>query len=230
MAATGPRTVAAILVSAGSGTRLGAEVPKAFVEVAGRSLLAHAAARVGAHPLVSSVVVVAPSTHLAAAADVTGLPVVAGGATRQESVSAGLAASDPEADYVLVHDAARPFAPDALITAVVAALRAGADAAVPVVPIRDTVRRVDASGAFVETMDRSRLVAIQTPQGFARAVLVRAHAAGVGTDASDDATLVEAIGGTVVAVAGDDAAFKITTPGDLARAHAYVSAAEDLAT
>src|SRR5690348_412220 len=112
MAAIGPGTVAAILVAGGSGQRLGAEVPKAFVHVGGVTLLEHAAARFAGHPALGPVVVVAPVTHLDHAADLVPLPVVAGGATRQESVAAGLAylaTLDEPIDFVLVHDVARPF-------------------------------------------------------------------------------------------------------------------------
>ncbi|MDQ2796165.1 MAG: 2-C-methyl-D-erythritol 4-phosphate cytidylyltransferase [Actinomycetota bacterium] len=216
MAAHGPRTVAAILVAAGSGARLGADVPKAFVLVGGRTLLQHTARRFADHPAIDHFVVVAPATHLDEAAASTGAEVVAGGATRQQSVLAGLAALGPDVELVLVHDVARPFVPDSVITAVVAALGQGADGAVPVVPIHDTVRRIDADGAFVEVFDRSSLVAVQTPQGFVREVLVQAHAAGRDLDVTDDAALVEALGRTVKAVPGDDAAFKITRPRDLA--------------
>src|SRR4051794_28914828 len=114
MAATGPRTGAAILVAAGSGERLGADVPKAFVPIAGRTLLERAAARFAAHPAIDTVVVVAPSSHLAEAAALTGRPVVAGGATRQQSVARGLAAVG-DVEFVLVHDVARPFVPASVI-------------------------------------------------------------------------------------------------------------------
>ena len=219
MAANGPRTVAAILVAAGSGQRLGADVPKAFVPVAGRTLLEHAAARFTASPAVGPVVIVAPATHLEAAADLTGLPVVAGGATRQDSVACGLAALDDAVEVVLVHDVARPFVPAEVIAAVVDAVRRGADAVVPVVPVHDTIRRLGADGQLAGLVDRSSLVAIQTPQGFRRDVLAAAHA-GAPPGATDDAALVEARGGRVVAVPGADESFKVTTPADLVRAEA----------
>jgi 2-C-methyl-D-erythritol 4-phosphate cytidylyltransferase len=218
MAANGRSTVAAILVAAGAGERLGADVPKAFVLVDGTSLLGHAYARFSAHPGVDLVVVVAPGGHVDEAARQTGARVVAGGGTRQASVAAGLAALTPEIDLVLVHDVARPFVPDSVIAAVIAALRAGADAVVPVVPIHDTVRRVDPDGTLAGVVDRSTLAAVQTPQGFRRAVLVAAHEHGAGQSATDDAALVDALGSRVVAVPGADEAFKITTPLDLARA------------
>lgn len=218
MAANGPGVVAAILVAAGSGQRLGADVPKAFVEVAGRSLLARAIATFAASPAIDVLVVVAPSSHLAAAAALSTAPVVAGADTRQGSVAAGLAALSPDVEYVLVHDVARPFVPAAVIDAVLAALRAGAAAVVPVVPIHDTVRRIDVDGALDGLVDRATLAAVQTPQGFPRAVLAAAHEAAGRHVATDDAALVEALGHRVVAVAGDERAFKITTPQDLAYA------------
>ena len=220
MAAHGLTTCAAVLVAAGSGERLGAGVPKAFCEVGGRTLLEHAAARFAAHPQVRELCVVAPAARTAEAARLTGATVVPGGATRQASVLAGLAALPPDVEFVLVHDVARPFVPDAVITAVLAALGAGADGAIPVVPLHDTIRRVDAAGAFVEVVDRSTLVAVQTPQGFRRSTLLAAHEAGRELAVTDDAALIEAQGGRVVAVPGDDAAFKITRPWDLTVAEA----------
>ena len=221
MAAAVPGTAAAILVAAGSGQRLGADVPKAFVRVAGRTLLEHATGRFAAHPDIGPVVVVAPAAELARAAELAGpdVLVVPGGATRQESVACGLAAVGPAAAFVLVSDVARPFVPDAVIASVVAALRGGAVAVVPIVPIHDTVRHRGESTALGTVVDRSTLVAVQTPQGFRRDVLVAAHAAGA-PGATDDAMLVEAFGHPVVPVPGADESFKITTPLDLARAEA----------
>lgn len=219
MAAHSPTTVAAILVAGGSGLRLGADVPKAFVEVDGRTLLQHAVGRFAGHPAIGHLIVVLPAERRP---DWHGVgTVVAGGGTRQESVAAGLRALPAASEVVLVHDVARPFVPAEVIDAVLAALAAGADAVVPVQPIHDTVRRVGADGALAGVLDRSTLVAVQTPQGFRRDVLVAAHerAAG-GSNATDDATLVEALGVAVVGVPGADENFKITTPLDLARAEA----------
>jgi 2-C-methyl-D-erythritol 4-phosphate cytidylyltransferase len=214
--------IAAILVAAGAGQRLGADVPKAFCTVQGRTLLSYAHARFAAHPAVGSVIVVAPSDRLEHAKALTGAVVVAGGATRQDSVAAGLAALPPDVDAVLVHDVARAFVPAEVIDRVVAALRDGADAVIPTRPVTDTIKRVDARGRVVETVERSTLVAVQTPQGFRRDVLVAAHAAGpIGV--TDDAGLVEALGGTVVAVDGADEAFKITRPWDLLLAEAVAA-------
>jgi 2-C-methyl-D-erythritol 4-phosphate cytidylyltransferase len=211
--------IAAILVAGGSGQRLGADVPKAFVAVGGRSLLELATGRFTAHPAIGTVVVVAPASHVDEAAARTGQPVVAGGATRQESVARGLAALPDGVEFVLVHDVARPFVPANVISAVVDALLAGAEAVIPVVPIHDTVRRRVAGGRLGEVVDRSTLVAVQTPQGFRRDVLVAAHAAAP-PGATDDAMLAEAHGARVESVPGADESFKITTPLDLARAQA----------
>ncbi|ACZ31964.1 2-C-methyl-D-erythritol 4-phosphate cytidylyltransferase [Xylanimonas cellulosilytica DSM 15894] len=240
-------TTLAILTAAGSGTRLGRDVPKAFVEVAGTPMVVHAARRLAASGVVDAIVVTAPHRLVAAMSDVVGgdtqitvpVHVVAGGATRQESVAAGLAQADDGADVVLVHDAARPFASADLVRRVVAAVRAGNGAVVPGLPVVDTVKAVSAapsatrtSGTVVEpvtsTPDRSVLRAVQTPQGFDRALLDRAHAAGAARDpdahATDDAGLVEALGEQVVVVLGEEAALKITTERDLYLAGLYAEA------
>jgi 2-C-methyl-D-erythritol 4-phosphate cytidylyltransferase len=216
-------TVAAILVAAGSGQRLGADVPKAFCLVRGRTLLEYAHERFTEHPGVRDVVVVAPPDRIEQAAALTGSAVVAGGATRQASVSAGLATLDAAVDTVLVHDVARAFVPAAVISRVLAALEGGADAVIPVRPVTDTIKRVDDARRVVDTVDRSTLVAVQTPQGFRRDVLEAAHAAAASVAATDDAGLVEAYGGTVVVVDGADESFKITRPWDLVLAEAVAA-------
>jgi 2-C-methyl-D-erythritol 4-phosphate cytidylyltransferase len=157
--------------------------------------------------------------------------VVAGGATRAESVRAGLAAVPVHVDVVVVHDAARPLAGAGLYAAVVAAVRAGADGAIPGLPVADTLKRVegdaDASGTgvIVGTVDRGGLVAAQTPQAFRADVLRAAHASG--RDATDDAALVEARGGKVVVVPGDPRNLKLTGPRDLAVAEALLHHGDD---
>ena len=216
-------TVAAILVAAGSGQRLGADVPKAFCLVRGRTLLEYAHARFTEHPGVRDVIVVAPAERIEQAATLTGSAVMAGGATRQASVSAGLAALDAAIDTVLVHDVARAFVPAAVISRVLAALDGGAEAVIPVRPVTDTIKRVDDARRVVDTVDRSTLVAVQTPQGFRRDVLEAAHAAASSESATDDAGLVEAYGGTVVVVDGADESFKITRPWDLVLAEAVAA-------
>ena len=213
--------VAAVLVAAGSGTRLGADRPKAFVSVAGRTLLEHACATLAGSP-VRDTVVVAPADWTGRASALCAATVVAGGATRQASVAAGLAAVAPDVEFVLVHDVARPFVPAAVIDRVLAALADGADAVIPGCAVTDTIKRVAPDGS-VTTIDRSSLVAVQTPQGFRRGVLDAAHAAAVDVGATDDAALIEAAGGRVEIVEGAREAFKITDAWDLAVAESVVA-------
>lgn len=196
----------AVVVAAGSGARFGGL--KQYRELHGRPVVALAVD--AARPHCDGVVLVVPADRVddgGHGADV----VVAGGATRSASVRAGLAAVPPDAAVVVVHDGARPVPVPQVWKAVLAAVGQGADAAVPAVPVTDTLRVVGG-----EAVDRSRFVAVQTPQAFAAAALRAAHAAG--GDATDDASLVEAHGGRVVVVDGDPANVKITTPVDLALA------------
>ena len=244
-----PGGAVAVLTAAGSGSRLGAGVPKALVPVGGVSLLRRAAAGLIASGVVSHVVVTAPAEEVDRfRAELEGLPdgsvgasagrrgeieVVAGSPrSRQASVALGLAAAlaaVPQADVVIVHDAARALTPPEVTQRVVAAVRAGHEAVVPALPVTDTVKEVEARRAgepepVVGTPRRDRLRAVQTPQGFSTPVLVAAHRAGAeragdeALAASDDAGLVEACGGSVVVVAGDERAMKVTTPMDLALA------------
>jgi 2-C-methyl-D-erythritol 4-phosphate cytidylyltransferase len=202
----------AIVVAGGGGRRFGG--PKQFEDLHGRRVLDWSLAAAGA--ACDGVVPVVPADRLA------GEPApgaVAGGATRSGSVRAGLAAVPGDAEIVVVHDAARPLAGAELFRRTVAAVRDGADAAVPGVPVTDTVKRVD-DGRVVETVDRSRLVAVQTPQAFRVAVLRRAHAGD--PEATDDSALVEAVGGTVVVVEGDPRNLKLTSPDDLLVARALL--------
>jgi 2-C-methyl-D-erythritol 4-phosphate cytidylyltransferase len=217
-------SVAAVIVAAGSGIRLAAGMPKALVRLHGRSLLDWTLEAFLSHPDIDSIVVVAPAAAVAeieraAAGRVT---VVAGGASRQHSVRCGLDALDARVKLVLVHDAARPLIPQVVISAVVQALRGGAEAVIPVLPITDTIKRVDAGGHVQGTVERNDLRVVQTPQGFCRDVLVAAHQAAMDsawTEASDDAGLVEAAGGAVLTVPGAELSFKITTSYDLRLAH-----------
>ena len=152
--------------------------------------------------------------------------VVTGGPTRAESVRRGLAAVPADAAVIVVHDAARPLASPALFAAVVAAVTGGgADGAVPGVPPSDTIKAVDESGRVTSTLDRATLVAVQTPQVFRAAVLRQAHDA-ASTGATDDAMLVEALGGTVQVVPGEPGNLKITDPGDLGAAERLLAARE----
>ena len=231
-----PCRVGVVVVAAGSGSRLGADVPKAFVRLGGRPLLAYAVATVSRLPHLRSLVVVAPAEHadpsdagdpLWDGVDLpVGTSVVAGGAERTDSVAAGLAAVDDGCDVVLVHDAARCLTPLDVFERVVDAVRAGAAGAVPGLALVDTVKTVDATGRITGTPDRAALRAVQTPQGFRREVLLTAYRSGL--KATDDAALVEGCGDHVVVVDGDPLAFKVTTPEDLDRAERLLARAGTL--
>lgn len=212
--------VAALVVAAGAGTRLGESVPKGFVEISGRPMLAIAVDSLIASGVVGQIVVVVPQDLQGLTARM--LPgtvdIVAGGAERSDSVRNGLAAIT--APYVLVHDAARALAPPILIATVADAVRSGSPAVVPALPVTDTIKTVDAD-VVTGTPNRSTLRAIQTPQGFATQLLVRAHAEATGP-VTDDATMVERLGVAVRTVPGDPLAFKITTQLDLTLARALV--------
>ncbi|HUW15671.1 MAG TPA: 2-C-methyl-D-erythritol 4-phosphate cytidylyltransferase [Actinomycetes bacterium] len=227
---------AAIVPAAGRGERLGPGTPKALRDLGGQPLLVHAVRALSIARSVELVVVAAPRAELAAVRSLlspavgdTELLVVGGGRTRQESVSLALAVLPADVDVVLVHDAARPLAPSELVDAVSAAVRAGADAVVPGIPVADTVKQVDTAGRVERTLDRAQLRAVQTPQGFSREVLVAAHqaAADDASDesdaATDDAGLVERIGRTVLVVGGAEEAFKVTRPIDLVLAEAVLA-------
>jgi 2-C-methyl-D-erythritol 4-phosphate cytidylyltransferase len=216
--------VVAVVVAAGSGTRLGGKVPKALLSVGGRPLVVVAVEGALASPMISSVIVAAPpgfesQVREACASLVGSVVVVTGGDTRQRSVASGMDAADAGADVVVVHDAARPFASAVLFASVVEAVRAGADAAVPVLPLVDTVKRIR-DGSIVGTEPRDELALAQTPQA-CRAQLLRdalAKADEAGLDFTDDAGLLEWAGASIRTVAGEPRNFKVTTPEDLARA------------
>lgn len=213
----------AIVPAAGSGTRLGAEVPKAFVGLCGQTMLERAVDGLLASGVVSRVIVGVPPDRVREAADLLDgrAEVVAGGAERPDTVRGALEiAGDP--DFVIVHDAARPLTPVDQIRRVVAALRGGIAAVIPVLPVVDTIKAVDANGVVLGTPERAGLRAVQTPQGFQTAVIRRAYGTGAGT-ATDDAALVENLGVPVHTVAGDPLAFKITTPLDLRLARAVLT-------
>jgi 2-C-methyl-D-erythritol 4-phosphate cytidylyltransferase len=216
-----------ILVAAGEGRRLGSDRPKAFAALGGRPLLAESLERLDASDWIDGIVVVAPPeweepTILLAeelvASKVTA--VVTGGATRADSVAAGLEEVPLEALVILVHDAARPLVSEAVIERVLKGLTDGAAGAVPGLPVHDTVKRVDA-GQVVETPERASLIAVQTPQAFV-ADRLRAAYAGDLSGATDCASLIERAGGKVAVVEGDPALLKVTTVDDLARVEALL--------
>lgn len=212
---------AAIITAAGSGVRLGHPVPKALVHVNGVPMLVRS---VWPFAAFDHVVVTAPPSHHTDVADalrahgLSQVQVVVGGDTRAQSVAQGLAAVPAEADVVLVHDAARPFLPTAVIDRVLAALAAGELAVVPVVPVTDSLKQVR-GGHVVEHTDRAAFAGAQTPQGFAASALreayARAAAAGTLSNATDDVSVTAAAGLPVAVVDGDPRNIKITTPADL---------------
>ncbi|KNC20483.1 hypothetical protein AC792_00355 [Arthrobacter sp. RIT-PI-e] len=228
-----PAATAVVLVAAGSGQRLGRGIPKARVLCAGRTLLEHALDGILAARVAVSVVVVLPADdavltavvdRLAAGAGGTRVSSVVGGGTRTASVRAGLAAVPESAAVVLVHDAARALTPPGVFRRVAAAVAAGAEAVVPVLPVVDTVKIVTGT-VVTSTPDRTTLRAVQTPQGFATASLRAAHLAVPATSdaVTDDAMLMEARGADVHVVDGDALAFKVTAPLDLLVAEAVLA-------
>lgn len=226
--------VGIVVVAAGSGERLGAGRPKALVEVAGRSLIAHAVAGLGEAGFTSVVVVHTPGEEAAFRAAVAGagtdagveVVLVPGGADRSASVRAGLAALPGDVEVVAVHDAARAFTPPAVLRAVVAAVTGDVVAAAPAVPVADTLKRVDGD-RVTGTVDRSELVAVQTPQVFPAAV-IRAVAT-EGASATDELALVEQhladgrLEGRIVWVPGSARGFKVTVPEDLELAEVFAT-------
>lgn len=238
---SGPYRCAAVIPAAGRGVRLGPGAPKALRALGGTPMLVHAVRALSRARAVSLVVVVGPPEEAAQVRtllddhlehlDSTEIVVVPGGDTRQDSVRLGLAALPDDVDVVLVHDAARPLVPVDTVEAVAAAVRAGAPAVVPALPVTDTVKQVVPGGEpgrpepVVATPERAALRAVQTPQGFDRRVLTEAHekvpAAGEG--ATDDAGMVERLGVEVVLVPGHEEAFKVTRPLDMVLAEAVLA-------
>jgi 2-C-methyl-D-erythritol 4-phosphate cytidylyltransferase len=211
----------AVLVAAGRGERLGEDRPKAFVRLGELPMLAEPLRRLDESEWIDAVVLVAPpeweEPAILLAEEIGASKVTAcvvGGETRTESVRAGVAEVPDEATVILVHDAARPLLPDDVIGRVLAALGDGFDGAVPGLPVTDTVKRVQ-DDAVLETVARDSLVTVQTPQGFAASVLRAALASG--REGSDCASLVEANGGRVKIVQGDERLLKVTTRADLDR-------------
>ncbi|ATL28751.1 2-C-methyl-D-erythritol 4-phosphate cytidylyltransferase [Streptomyces formicae] len=227
---------AVVIPAAGRGVRLGPGAPKALRALNGTPMLIHAVRAMAESRAVSLVVVVAPpdgAPEVKTLLDDHALPertdflVVPGGDTRQESVRAGLDALPDGIDIVLVHDAARPLVPVDTVDGVIEAVRDGAGAVVPALPLADTVKQVEPRDAglpepVVATPERARLRAVQTPQGFDRALLVRAHES-VTENVTDDASMIEQLGEPVVVVPGHEEAFKVTRPLDLVLAEAVLA-------
>ena len=211
----------AVLAAAGSGERLGADRPKAFAKLRGRVLLAESLERLERSDWIDSIVIVAPEgweePSILLAEELSAGKVsscVPGGATRAESVRAGVGEVPEEAAVILVHDAARPFLPEEVVERVLTALGEGWDGAVPGLRVSDTIKRTSPDGSVVETLDRNGLVAVQTPQAFVAPILRRAFETSL-QNVTDCAALVEAAGGRVGIVEGDARLLKVTTPNDL---------------
>ena len=212
--------VALLIPAAGSGERFGAPIPKALVQLNGRTLIEHTVLNLG--PIATQIIVAAPVGFEADFRKILGdsVIVVTGGSTRTKSVKIALESISPETEYVLVHDAARPLASSELGQRVIDALAAGDVAVIPALDVADTIKEVDASNYVVSTPNRERLRAVQTPQGFARETLVKAHMQNI--EATDDGALVEAMRGKVKLIEGENRALKITNPEDLASALKYL--------
>jgi len=218
-----------LVPAAGRGERLGPGAPKALRELSGSPMLVHAVKALAASPLVDLVVVAAPAESVEQVRSLLGgseigaeLAVVAGGETRPESVARALINLPHDVDVVLVHDAARPLVPVEVVSSVAAAVREGHPAVIPVLPMVDTIRSVDAGGSITGTVPRDQLRAVQTPQGFQRSVLQRAHAE-VDDSVTDDAGMVESLGIPLHAVEGHEESFKVTRPMDIVLAEAVIA-------
>ena len=207
---------AAIIAGAGMGHRLGAEIPKALIQIQGITLLERAFTSLS--KVVDEIVITAPEGYEEQFKAIVGqsAEVITGGVLRSDSIRVALKALSPSVESVLIHDAARALASSALAARVLGELQSGQSAVIPVLKVIDTIKEIDRDGFVRATPDRSSLVAAQTPQGFNRQVLERAHSAS--DDATDDAALVEAIGVKVKTIDGEASAFKITTKEDIGQA------------
>jgi 2-C-methyl-D-erythritol 4-phosphate cytidylyltransferase/2-C-methyl-D-erythritol 2,4-cyclodiphosphate synthase len=211
---------AAIIAAAGAGNRLGADLPKALVKLVDKTLVEHAVANLA--PIAQFIIVTAPTGFVDDYKKILGdsVEVVEGGQLRSDSIRLALSKIPNQYEFVLVHDAARALASTTLAATVIAQLINGEQAVIPALDVIDTIKEVDGKGYVRNTPERSSLRAVQTPQGFIKSILERAHAAS--EDATDDAALVEAIGIQVKVMAGEERALKITTKSDLATATAFL--------
>ena len=209
-------TSAAIIAGAGMGHRLGAQIPKALIQIDGVTLIERAFASLST--VVDEIVITAPAGYEEQFRAIVGesASVITGGVLRSDSVNLALKSLSPSTKYVLVHDAARALATSELASRVLHELQSGESAVIPALNVIDTIKEVDRDGYVRNTPDRSSLRAVQTPQGFAVEVLKRAHEAS--QDATDDAALVEALGIKVKTIPGEARAMKITNPEDIATA------------
>jgi len=212
--------VALLIPAAGSGERFGASIPKALVQLNGRTLVEHAIINLG--PVATQIIVAAPAGFEDEFRKILGdaVTVVTGGSTRTNSVKIALESIAEDIEFILVHDAARPLASGELGRSIIEALANGEVAVIPALSVADTIKEVDASNYVVSTPNRERLRAVQTPQGFARETLIKAHMQNI--EATDDGALVEAMRGKVKIIEGENRALKITNPEDLAAALKYL--------
>ena len=228
--------VAVVITAAGAGDRLGPGAPKAHRLLDGKPLFVYSLRTFAGVADINHIIVVARADEVANVQEAIAsdnslesshliIDVVAGGATRQESVSHGLAALNDDDDLVLIHDAARALVPTDVVRSVIACLVAGEQAVIPVVPVTDTMRAFT-DGNLGPVVDRAGLVAVQTPQGFTKDIVVRAHQdfdAGSGVAATDDASLVELLGVSIAHVDGSPDAFKVTYANDLLLAESVIA-------
>ena len=219
---------AAIIAAAGAGNRLAANLPKALVKLVDKTLVEHAVAALS--PVAELIIITAPAGYEDQFSKLLGdqVKVITGGVLRSDSIRIALSNIPENYEYVLVHDGARALATTDLAQSVVAQLVKGEQAVIPALDVVDTIKEVDASGYVRSTPDRSTLRAVQTPQGFAYDLLKKAHASG--SDATDDAALVEQLGARVKVIEGEERAIKITTPSDLATALQFLGNTHDFST
>jgi 2-C-methyl-D-erythritol 4-phosphate cytidylyltransferase len=225
--------VALLVVAAGNGIRMGGSIPKTLLSLGGKPLVLHAIQRGLATGQVGTLIVVAAPQGLDATRDIVEpfkkdvwVQVTSGGPTRVDSVQAGLSTlidQQRSESIVLVHDAARPLASTSLFNRVINAIREGASAVIPGLAVVDTIKHVNTEGYVLSTVDRSALRAVQTPQGFQREILLRAHDQASAKHVTDDASLVEQLDEYVLLIDGDPLAMKITSPTDLIMAEALLA-------
>ncbi len=222
------RNVSAIIAAAGSGQRFGATIPKALIQLGNRTLLEHAVAAMA--PIADEIIVCAPAGYEDQIRRLLGdgAIVVTGGATRSQSVRAGLTAVNKNSEFVLVHDAARALASTDLARRIIDALTGGEVAVIPGIAQIDTVKNIDSAGYVTNTPERSQLRKIQTPQGFLREILLAAHESKV--EATDDSALIELLGHKVKIIDGEERALKITTPADLNSALQFLGSSNEFRT
>ena len=212
--------ISAVITAGGRGERFGSFIPKQFIEIKGKPILLWAVERIWSCPKISELVVVVPEEYLEKTKEMLKdreVKLTCGGNHRQDSVFAGLKTISPQAEMVLIHDGVRPFPSRELIERVIEGVEKYGSA-VPGIPLKETVKEVEKrSGRILATIDREQLFLIQTPQGFAREIILRAHqrAQNLGFYTTDDAGLVEWLGEEVFLVEGEETNIKITTPFDL---------------